>query len=849
VLGNEIAEKQKIADETEIKIDQARNGYKPVAYRTSLLYFCIALLSDIDPMYQYSLDWFTNLFVRAIADSEPASDLNQRMDNLNNYFQYFLYKNVCRSLFEKDKLVFSLLLCVALLQGYDKLDYTEWRYLLTGGILLDAAGIGKKPAEEWVTEKMWQDVNCLGQLPFAQGFASNFSKNVDGFKAFFDAPEPSLVFDQLPSFTHGYTDFQKMLVLRTIRLDKLVPTISQFVATELGQKYIEPPPFDLEGTFKDSTSTSPLVFILSPGVDPMLSLLKFAESKGRRVESISLGQGQGPHAERMCKQGQKDGTWVVLQNCHVFVSWMVSLEKLVEEMDPKTVSSNFRLWLTSYPSPAFPVLILQNGVKMTNEPPKGLRANILGSYLGDPISDPEFFAKCTKQDEFRKMLFGLCFLHAWLQERRKYGPLGWNIPYEFNESDLRISVRQLQMFLDLYEEVPLAALNYLTAECNYGGRVTDDKDRRTLTTAVKNIYCEGILKDGFAFTSSGSYSVPIDELQSHEATMEYVRQWPLVPAPEVFGFNDNADITKDLKEVQQTLTTVLITQSSGGGGSGGKSFDELMLEMSKDILNKLPPNFDYEVAQRRYPVMYTECKNTVICQELQKFNKLLDRVRGSLQNLQKAVKGLVVMDANLEGLSRAMLDNKLPVLWSKVSYPSLKPLSSYVAELLERLAFFQSWLDDGPPVVFQMPHFFFVQAFMTGVMQNFARKYTIPIDTVEFDFEFLAERPDTPPEDGAYTHGLFIEGARINDDLMLDEALPKVLFAPMCVITLKPAEATKLTTYPHYECPCYRTTERRGVLATTGHSSNFVMFIRVPTSYAKEHWITAGVALFNSLSD
>ncbi|KOO35419.1 dynein heavy chain axonemal [Chrysochromulina tobinii] len=276
------------------------------------------------------------------------------------------------------------------------------------------------------------------------------------------------------------------------------------------------------------------------------------------------------------------------------------------------------------------------------------------------------------------------------------------------------------MFLDLYEEVPLAALNYLTAECNYGGRVTDDKDRRTLTTAVRNIYCAGILQDGFFLNASGSYRVPIDELQSHEATVDYVRQWPLMPSPDVFGFNDNADITKDLKEVAQTLTTVLITQSAGGGGAGAKSFDEIMMEMSKDILAKLPPNFDMEVAMKRYPVRYDECKNTVICQELAKFNKLLDRVRGSLQTLQKAVKGLVVMDAALEGLSKNMLNNQTPLLWMKVSYPSLKPLSSYIAELLERLDFFQHWLDDGPPTVFQMPKFFFVQAFMTGVMQNFA---------------------------------------------------------------------------------------------------------------------------------
>ena len=247
--------------------------------------------------------------------------------------------------------------------------------------------------------------------------------------------------------------------------------------------------------------------------------------------------------------------------------------------------------------------------------------------------------------------------------------------------------------------------------------------------------------------------------------------------------------------------------------------------------------------------MYTECKNTVVCQELQRFNKLLSRVRSSLQELQKAVKGLVVMSADLEAMSKSMLNNQLPAMWAKVSYPSLKPLSSYVAELLERLSFFQSWVDNGPPAVFQMPHFFFVQAFMTGVLQNYARKYTIPIDTVEFDFEFVAKRPSDPPEDGAYTHGLFIEGARMNDDVKLDEALPKVLYAPMVVVLLKPARASELASYPHYECPCYRTAERRGVLATTGHSSNFVMFLRIPTDYTQAHWITRGVALLCSLSD
>uniref|UniRef100_A0A8C3QD06 Dynein axonemal heavy chain 12 n=1 Tax=Geospiza parvula TaxID=87175 RepID=A0A8C3QD06_GEOPR len=817
VMANEITRKQQIAEKTELKIAESREAYRPVAQHSAVLFFSIADLANIDPMYQYSLSWFVSLYISSIHDSNKSKVLKKRLQYLNDHFTYNLYCQVCRSLFETDKLLFSFLLCCNLLMASNEIQHQEFMFLLTGGVGLKNEH--KNPDPSWLSDKSWDELCRAKVKPETFAFGSLYKTGLKSLQI------------REVSAGLGIKDIVRsalksiLMVCICFFFYQIGPAITTFVTEKLGKKFVEPPPFDLAKSYLDSTATVPLIFVLSPGADPMSS----KEMVGDKFQSISLGQGQGPIATKMIQTGMEEGTWVCLQNCHLAVSWMPMLEKICEELDGEKCHPEFRLWLTSYPSPKFPVTILQNGVKMTNEPPTGLRLNLLQSFLSDPISDPEFFAGCPGKE--LKLLFGVCFFHALVQERRKFGPLGWNIPYGFNESDLRISIRQLQLFINEYSHVPFEAVSYLTGECNYGGRVTDDWDRRLLLTMLDDFYNPDIIENPrYTFSPSGNYYAP--PKGTYEEYIEFIKNLPFTQHPEVFGLHENVDIAKDLQQTKTLFESLILTQGGGSQGTSGGG-DSTLYAIADDILSK---DFDIESCLTKYPVRYEESMNTVLVQEMERFNHLIRTIRITLINLKKAIKGLVVMDAELEALSGSLLIGKVPEKWAQHSYPSLKPLGSYIVDLLARLKFLQDWYELGKPAVFWLSGFYFTQAFLTGAMQNYARKHKIPIDLLGYEFEVIPrDTADTAPEDGVYIHGLFLDGARWDRTKSVAKCFTLVL------------ENIKKTNA--YVCPLYKTSERKGVLSTTGHSTNFVIALRLNTDQPVQHWIKRGVALLCQLDD
>ena len=246
---------------------------------------------------------------------------------------------------------------------------------------------------------------------------------------------------------------------------------------------------------------------------------------------------------------------------------------------------------------------------------------------------------------------------------------------------------------------------------------------------------------------------------------------------------------------------------------------------------------------------------TVLMQEMARFNRLLAVMRQSLADLQRAIRGEVLMSDELDRMYGAMLTNQVPANWETAAYPSLKPLASWVKDLHGRISFMRRWLREGQPSVFWMSGFFFPQGFMTGTLQNHARKYMLPIDTLSFTFRVLDAMHGNGvadadvPEDGVLVEGLFLDGAQWDrEKRSLVDSRPGEMFVPVPVIHFQPA-ADHEPNPKDYMAPIYKTSVRAGTLSTTGMSTNFIVAVEMPTEVDPSEWVLKGVALLCQLND
>ncbi|XP_077975281.1 dynein axonemal heavy chain 8-like [Styela clava] len=830
-MAAEVSEKLAIAADTEQKINIAREEFRPVAVRGSILYFLIVEMSMVNLMYQTALSQFLGIFDESMAKSDKSPIPAKRIHNIIEYLSYAVFKYTCRGLYETHKLLFILLMSLKIDLRKGNIRHNEFQSFIKGGAALDLKAVQPKPSK-WILDITWLNLVQLQKLPEFREILNQICRNEKQWKNWFDseAPEEELIPD---GYSSSLDTFRKLMLIRCWCPDRIMPQARKYIGDAMGKRYADPVLLNLEEMHLESTIRVPMVCLLSQGSDPTNQISDLSKKKNIEVRAISMGQGQEVHARRLVSTLMQTGGWALLQNCHLGLDFMDELLETVQTSE--NVHAAFRVWITAEEHPKFPITLLQSSIKFTNEPPQGVKAGLMRTFAS--ISQDQLDVNNLPQ--WKPLLYAIAFLHTSVQERRKFGPLGWNIPYEFNTSDHFATVQFLQNHLDDLDPkrgIQWNTVRYMIGEVQYGGRVTDDYDKRLLNTFAQVWFHEQMFGDKFCFYTG--YIIP--PFKTVKEVLDAIEELPLTDTPMVFGLHMNADITYQTNTATSILDTILSVQPKDSGGGSGETRESVVFRQAHDMLMKLPPDYvAHEVRARLVKMGVLNSLNIFLRQEIDRMQKVITLVRTTLTDLKLAIEGTIIMSENLRDALDNMFDAKVPTQWRKVSWES-STIGFWFTELLERNTQLSKWIFEGRPICFWMTGFFNPQGFLTAMRQEVTRMHKgWALDSVTLHNDMLKsfkEDVTSPPQEGVYIHGLFLDGAawdRRNCRLM--ESQPKVLFVPLPVVHMFAVNSTAPKDPALYPCPVYKKPCRTDL--------TYITAVYLKTQQKPTHWIMRGVAL------
>lgn len=837
-VSNEVKEKLVIAGATNENITVAREEYRPVATRGAVIYFLLVEMAAVNPMYQSSLQQFVGIFMEAILKAQDGEgETSKRCKAIIDELTFLSFQYTTRALFEKHKMLFTLLLALKVELRAGGITDVGLSLLLKAGGALDLKSQPMKSLD-WISDSVWLNLcemanSGSGKLRFVR---KSIEQDPEMWQKWAESecPESSPVPDD--QFKH-LSHFEQLVLIRCVRADRMLLSAKSFIEDTLGKQFLFFAPLDMEAAWTETAPLTPLVFLLSPGTNPNAVIEAMAKRKKIPIEGISMGQGQEKRAEQLVEAAFENGSWVLLQNTHLGLGFMNRLE-LILAKEPQAHPDS-RVWISCESHPKFPIGLLHCSIKVTDEPPAGLKPGLrkLYSWLNQD------WIEAVSGTQWRATLFGLCFLHAVVQERRKFGPLGWNIPYEFNHSDFEASAIYLRSHMGEAElrrsAVSWPAIQYMVCEVQYGGRITDDFDRRTIVTygsawLSSKSNSEGAeLGDGFPvfkFDQIGAYREKIEELQDNDH-------------PDVFGLHANADLTFRGQECHQLLDTIMSMLPKDSAGSGGSSGgrEQLVARKAKDLLAQLPDSFDDHTVRTQLQSQGAAQPLTIhLRQEIQRMGVVLSLAKKMLQSLGLALEGAIIMTSDLVDTLNSIFDARVPSLWLAKSWQS-PTLGLWMTSLLDRTAQLLDWLTAGRPKAYWLAGFFNPQGFLTAVQQEVSRENAgWSLDRTAIRTEVMPglykKEADRKPRVsvGVLVWGLYLEAAAWGGTALVDQP-PNELFSEIpCVLVTAQLIKPQSGEQQYYPCPVYATRQRTGL--------NFIFVANFPIVDPVRKWILRGVA-------
>lgn len=812
---------------------------------------------------------------------EPLTprSLRKRVNELTESITYCSFNFVRRGLFEKHKLIFTSMLCFRIMISTKELSNDDYQNFIIPKKPMNVNYPESENIKSYISEPQYKECKGLEYIEKFQGICDSLLSEHIVWKTWIS--KEKVEDEDLPSKQFsGVTQFQKLMLIKILRPDRVSYALKAFLINIMGELYISQPAFKFKEVYEESNEASPIFFVLFPGVDPTPSVeehfehIKAASSnKNLAFTNISMGQGQEDVARLEIERCSKEGGWLFLQNVHLMQAWLKDLELKLEEVTP-TANKEFRLFISSEPPPAMmptaqiiPEAILQRCLKVANEAPSDLKANMRRAYS---YFSQEKIERSSKKNEYKSILFALCYFHSVVSGRKKFGNQGWSRIYNFNDGDLTICADVLHNYLEKYEVVPYSDLIYIYGEIMYGGHITDDWDRRTNNTYLKKLISPKLLNmENLLPVEQKVYRMLDPTKSSYDDYNKHIEKMP-DESPLMFGMHPNAEINFLMNQTEFIFKSIieLIGETGGAGGKSDSMLKETVLRLKRETEPQIFDLIDIKDRIKIHNKSDDLSPFQIVClQECERMNELSGVMMTSLIELELGLDGALNMSDSMDLLAQALTLNRVFNTWGQF-YMSGKPLDSWFIDFKKRCDQLREW--SGPAMALPRPlrlsYLFNPMSFLTAIMQITSRENGLPLDNMALvtkvtgfkdaaDLQAFDKKP--PPEKkgdeeedpdlkkkdegGAYVDGFFLEGADweasgSGEGYLTDQKL-KVLHPILPIIKVVAVPIEEKSMRGQYPCPVYYTTMRGPTFIFTAN-----MTMESEDEVEEWKWILLGVA-------
>lgn len=844
------------------QLDAQREAYRPFARDGAALFFLVKQLCAVDHMYRVSLHAFLALFRATLSTKMEAASPRDRVTRLLPVLERKTFMFVARALFKEHRPMFGL--HVAHGMHPELFEPREFALFCgdaaTNEDAVTATSRSSAAFPEWAAPERKEAFARLAEaLPHLVQVCKLDNSSL--WVRWAQAAECEQHFHPkvdraAGGGAGGLSQFQKVLLVQALRPDRLQTAIVQFIAGALQLKSLTPPPLDLRAVGVDEAShTTPVLLLTTAGADPSRELEEVASSVVGKAQytELAMGGGQQERALSLLRGAAERGEWLCLQNLHLVIAWLPVLEK---EVSALSAAPKFRLWLTTEPHDAFPLVLLEQSLKVAFEPPPGLKKNLqrtFATWPADVLARDASGAPSTPQRA--QLLFLLAFFHALLQERRTYIPQGWTKFYEFSFGDFRAGANVMELAArgasaSKGGAIDWATLHGLMENAIYGGRVDDPYDLRVLRATLAEFFSAELLAGTRSLLRGGAKLPASCERDDYTALIDKL---PDADPPSIFGLPDNIE-----RSVQRTASARVIADLRALSVSEGaaRAFDRerwrAQLGPLLETWAKLTADLHLDTAAAAVTASTAGGKSVHLLAPADAFValenefalELAQLVNGALQALKKVLYGSGLLTPATQATAAALLVDTVPGEWSARWDDGGESAMAWLRGLARRRRALAEWQQAAAAGTLlsrglDLAELLHPGTFLNALRQQSAREQRCSMDGMKL---LSCWEKDRLASAGAklewfeVTH-LLLQGASFEGGTLLEAAAdaPELVAVPSCFVAFARDDADDMYAGERaLRVPLYYAANRERMLVE----------IAMPIAGNLSRWVLAGVALF-----